>query len=249
MNDADIKKSAKAALMRAAKMVEGGENEKAREHLEQCRDDIGVSSSRKALKYRARLNFAIAELDDRAGDTDSAVQHYQRASELDPDLTKASSRIVELRIDSSDALRHDMVPHYLGYVAEGASERIKYGALRRLQQILRVRLIDRPAEIVWRMEMLRRLRESRPDINFSKLYLGRGHYVRDEYRQAIEHLEALSGAAAETNNVLNILGRCHEKLGDLVAARAAYEKSLRDDAGQAGVHFRLGRIELKLAEC
>lgn len=249
MNDADIKKNAKAALAKAARLLEGGDPDRAREVLEGARDALGVSSSRKALKYRARLNFAIAELDDRSGNVESAVQHYQRATELDPELSKASARIVELRIDSGDALRHDMVPHYIDYIAQGASERIKYGALRRLQRILRIRLTDRRAEIVWRMEMLRRLRKARPEINFPKLYLGRGHYVRDEFREAIGHLEALSGAAAETNNVLNMLGRCHEKLGDLTSARAAYEKSLREDAGQAGVHFRLGRIELKLAEC
>lgn len=249
MNDADVKKIAKTALLKAGKSIESHDASGALTLLEKAREEISVSSTKKALRYRGRLNLAIAELHDRDGRTDDAAQHYQRATELDADLDRAAHRIVELRIDTGDALRHEMVPHYISYAGKGRSERIRVGALRRLQQILRIRLIDRPNEIAWRMQMLRRLRESRPEINFAKLYLGRAHYLRDEFEDAIEHLHSLSGASSETYNVLNMLGRCHEKVRDFTAARAAYEKSLRLDPGQAGVHFRLGRIELKLAEC
>ena len=45
-----------------------------------------------------------------------------------------------------------------------------------------------------------------------------------------------------------MIGRSHEKLGELEAAAAAYTKSLGQDAEQAGILFRLGRIKLLLAQ-
>ena len=141
-----------------------------------------------------------------------------------------------------------MVPHYIDYAATGRGQSVQYGALRRLQQILRIRLTDRRAEIPWRMEMLERLQLVKPDVNFLKLYLGRGYYLREDYAEAVECLTSLSSAAAGTNNVLNIIGRCHEKLRQFPEARSAYEQSLSHTPNQPGVHFRLGRIALILAE-
>ena len=141
-----------------------------------------------------------------------------------------------------------MAPLYLRYVEKGPAPHIRHGALRRLQQILRIKLTERPAVIVWRMEHLERLRELEPDLNFPKLYLGRGFYLRDNYQKAVEQLEAMTGRAARSHNVLNMLARSHEKLGHLEEAWRLYDLSLKTTPGQAGVHFRLGRLDLKLAE-
>ena len=49
--------------------------------------------------------------------------------------------------------------------------------------------------------------------------------------------------------ILNLLGRSLEKVGRLEEARDAYRQSLELVPEQAGIHFRLGRIALALAQC
>ena len=244
----ELKARLKKAYQEAIDLQRRGDLAAAEETARRELDRMPATTERGALKYRARLRFLLGEIERSRGNAGAAVDCYERALASDPELEVASMRLVELQIDSPEALNHDMAPHYIRYLARGGDKRLKYGALRRLQHILRIRLTERPAEVVWRMEMLLKLHAVRPDINFPKLYLGRAHYLLREYQDAIEYFDALAGSPAETASVLNVVGRCHEKLGNLGAARAAYEKSLRINGDQAGILFRLGRIELKQAE-
>ena len=50
------------------------------------------------------------------------------------------------------------------------------------------------------------------------------------------------------HNVMNLLGRSLEKLGRLEDALRVYERSIGERAGQAGIHFRVGRILLHRAQ-
>ena len=109
-------------------------------------------------------------------------------------------------------------------------------------------LTERPAVVVWRMEMLEMLHRIVPELNFPKLYLGRGHYLREHFDKAIAVLGTLREKAGKSHNVLNMLARSHEKLGNLDEAYRLYDLSLKTTPGQAGVHFRLGRLDLKQSE-
>ncbi|MCA9321706.1 MAG: hypothetical protein KDB53_13275, partial [Planctomycetes bacterium] len=141
-----------------------------------------------------------------------AEMAWERAEALIPGFTEASLRLVERRIDSDLALDPDMAPLYVRYVEAGRKPKIRFGALRRLSRLLAVTLRDKRSEVAWRMQLLQRLHRQAPEVNFARLYLARGHYLRGEYEDAIPHLEALIAANIGAHNVMNLLGRSLEKL-------------------------------------
>ena len=208
--------------------------------------DPSVSAAARLLYGAMWYELGLCQHDCR--NFDNALECYRRAAEAAPDNVEASYRIVEAMIDSKHAYDHDLVPHYLRYVDAGPQEEIRYGTLRHLQHILRIKLIDRTAVIAWRMERLAELTQIAPELNFPKLYLGRGCYLREDYDDAIAWLTTLNDRLGDSHNVLNMLARSYEKTSELNQAKTFYEKSLRVTPGQAGVHFRLGRIDLKMAE-
>ncbi len=65
---------------------------------------------------------------------------------------------------------------------------------------------------------------------------------------AIEQLEPLAEKSPDSHHLLNMLARSYEKVGRLEDSHRAWNQSLRITPGQAGVHFRLGRLELTFAE-
>ena len=248
MTDAATMKQAADTLRKAEDLRQQGRPEDAGSILKNMLRQFLPDADPTSRRTWARLWYELGLCRLATRQLNKAGKSFEHALEASPGATEADLRLVELRIDSDAALKNDMTPLYLSYVEKGADAHIRRGALRRLQQILRIKLTERPAVVVWRMEHLERLRQLEPTLNFPKLYLGRGYYLHDNFREAVAQLETMSGRAGQSHNVLNMLARSHEKLGHLEEAWRLYDLSLKTTPGQAGVHFRLGRLDLKLAE-
>jgi tetratricopeptide (TPR) repeat protein len=138
---------------------------------------------------------------------------------------------------------------YVGYLE--ARGRLDDALRLRLMQILsyalHVRLPSRPEDVEPLVPLLERLHRIRPKLVFPRLYLGRWHYLCRRYEQARMLLARVSGKLGESPKVINIRGRCAEKLDRFEEATALYRKSLEIDRHQPHVHFRLGRMLLREA--
>ena len=248
MNSTSDLKKIRAQFDRAIKTRNSGDVDSARKSIKELLQSFEVLHEPASRKLYAELWYELGVCQHMGRNTKNARVSFERAYDSDREATPAALRLVEYKIDSEGAMSNNMVPLYFVYLKEGADKNIRHGTLRRLQQILRIRLTERPAVVVWRMEMLEKLTKVVPELKFPKLYLGRGHYLREHYDKAIEILSKLRETAGQSHNVLNMLARSHEKLGDLDAAYRLYDKSLKTTPGQSGVHFRLGRLDLKLSE-
>lgn len=177
-----------------------------------------------------------------------ALRRFEHAIAFAPQLKAARVQIVELTFHDSHPSDATKIDHYIDTVEKGTNQRLRFQVLKRLQGLLRIRLTDQRENFRWRMDPLAALHRVAPEINYPKLYLARGYYILEKWSEAIAFLSQLTGTADETFDVLNILGRAHEKLGQFNEARAAYERSLRLTPQQAGIHFRIGRILLAQSE-
>lgn len=177
-----------------------------------------------------------------------ALQRFEHAVAFAPHLKEARVQIVELTFHDTHPSDATKVEHYIDSVEKGTNRQLRFQILNRLQGLLRIRLTDQRETLRWRMDQLTALHRVAPEINYPKLYLARGYYILEKWREAISFLSQLTGTADETFDVLNILGRSHEKLGEVEKARAAYEMSLQLTPQQAGIHFRIGRILLAQSE-
>ncbi|MFT7619953.1 MAG: tetratricopeptide (TPR) repeat protein [Planctomycetota bacterium] len=248
MSSSADKKQILNLLDRAKKMRDSGDCTKARQIIKNKLQNFQAENDLESRQLYAQLWYELGVCQVASCKVPNAIQSFERANKADPKATEASQRLVEHKIDSEGALSNTMVPLYLDYLDSGPDRNIRHGALRRLQQILRIRLTERPPVVIWRMEMLQKVHDLVPDLNFPKLYLGRGHYLQESYDLAVHMLSQLMGDAGKSHNVLNMLGRSYEKLGKHDEAYKLYDRSLRTTPGQAGVHFRLGRLGLMKAE-
>ncbi|HYC76594.1 MAG TPA: hypothetical protein VEI02_03100 [Planctomycetota bacterium] len=121
---------------------------------------------------------------------------------------------------------------------------LKKSVLRALAAGLHVDVERPPPRVDARIPLLKRLERAVPKLGFPRLFLGRHAYLRRDFALAAEHLQQVSGAAAQSPKVLNLLGRSLEKVGAFDAATAAYAGSLHADRRQPAIHFRLGRLVL-----
>ncbi len=194
------------------------------------------------------LYVLLADLQFAASADSAAVTALERAEAIHPSGHEASLRLVEALIDSDRALESEMAPRYVSYIEAGTNAGIRKGALRRLATMLRITLKDSPDEITSRMELLDRILKARSNLRFPHLYLGRGHYLREDFDRALPHFRTLDQKGAANEHILNLLARSLEKLGRLREARGNYIRSLELKPEQAGILFRVGRIDLALAQ-
>ena len=113
-----------------------------------------------------------------------------------------------------------------------------------LSYALHVRLTTPVDEAKARAPWLERIHRCRPKLTFPRLFLGRLRYLERDYGRARELLEGVSGRLASNTKVLNVRGRCAEKLGKSAEALELYSRSLAEDQHQPHVHFRIGRLML-----
>lgn len=157
----------------------------------------------------------------------------------------AESLIEEMAIKDK---RTDLaaLEQYVSYIE--AHGRMDDALRTRLNQILsyglHVRLSSPNDKVRPLLALLDRLHRSRPHLTFPRLYLGRLHYLDRNWALARELLGGLSGRMSEGPKVLNLRGRCAEKLGLFDEARALYRQSLTCNHHQPHIHFRLGRVLL-----
>jgi uncharacterized protein HemY len=187
----------------------------------------------------------------------SAWVQAGRKSEIgkhDEDLVRAGIRETELvRIVThrlaieqkrTDAEALDL---YVAAIESGVA--LERPVRERLNQILafslHVRLNSTAASTAHLVPLLERLHRARPQLNFVRLYLGRYHYLRREYATARTYLEPIDGRLGSSPKVLNVLGRCCEKLGLAAQAAESYRRSLAEDFHQPHIHFRIGRVLLR----
>lgn len=248
MSDETALRRVQAALEKALKLKAAGDYGKAVEALRAAEKDALPPGSTETRRVLGEIRFAIGDAFERSGDLTAARAAYDSAVQCDPRNKRAIVKHVEHSFAAAAPEDATLVPYYIDYVALGRSKRVRIDVLKRLQTLLRIRLVDRPETLAWRMGRLEELNRAAPEVNFPKLYLGRAHYILGNWRRSIEFLAAISGSAQETHDLLNMLGRAHEKLQEYAEARAAYESSLRRVPGQSGIHFRLGRLQLKAAE-
>lgn len=76
--------------------------------------------------------------------------------------------------------------------------------------------------------------------------LGFAHYFKQQFTDAARHLERAASLRPPGAVLLNALGESHEQSGDLVRARAAFERSLALEPNQRVIEERLARIRAKL---
>ncbi|HGY90663.1 MAG TPA: hypothetical protein ENK43_05780 [Planctomycetes bacterium] len=196
----------------------------------------------------AGLYVLLADLQVSAAADSAAITALERAEAICPSRNEASLKLVEALIDSERALESEMAPRYVSYIEAGTNAGIRKGALRRLATMLRITLKDSPDEITSRMELLDRVHRARSNLRFPHLYLGRGHYLREDYDRALPHFRALDERGGANEHILNLLARSLEKLGRIGEARGVYIRSLEMKPEQAGILFRVGRIDLALAQ-
>ncbi|MCB9830916.1 MAG: tetratricopeptide repeat protein [Planctomycetes bacterium] len=247
MSRSDSKKS-RQLIERACGLIAQGEIDAAKDLLKDSIRSFEGAGDPDAVATYAELWYQLGRCHLAGRRADKAIQSFENALRTDPEHLEAKLRLVESKLDSGDALGHDMVGHYVLYLSKGPLEKARLGALRRLQQILRIRLNERPATVVWRVEMLEKLARLLPQLKFPRLYLGRGRYLQEDYAGAIRELEPLADKSPDSHHLLNMLARSYEKVGRLEDAHRSWEQSLRIVPGQAGVHFRIGRLELTFAQ-
>ncbi|MEZ6197238.1 MAG: tetratricopeptide repeat protein [Planctomycetota bacterium] len=228
--------------------VARGAFDEARDRLSNCLERARGFGDALAPRRHAEIAHALGRVERAGGDLEAAAEAFDEARRVDPSYKRAVIELVECRIRADRPLRPAEIEDYLDYAAFGRDARTLRAVHLRLRDALRIRLTDHPGEIARTMEHLTRLHRECPKINYPKQYLGRGHYLRRQYREAIEVLNSFTRDAAETAHLLNVIGRSHEKLGEFGAAGAAYERSLAQDPDQPGVLFRLGRIRLLEAQ-
>ena len=119
--------------------------------------------------------------------------------------------------------------------------------LRILSDKLKIKMRTDPVEATPLTPLLERLNLARPSLAFPRLYLGRYHYLRADYAAAWGYLHDLKGPLRSQIRVVNLMGRCAEKLSLLDEAAAFYRESLAGKSDQAPIHFRLGRVLTRLA--
>jgi len=69
--------------------------------------------------------------------------------------------------------------------------------------------------------------------------LGFAHYLKDDFAPAVSYLERAREIRPPDAMLLNAIGDCHEKLGQVDEAKKAYESSLALDPEQPAVRQRL----------
>lgn len=116
--------------------------------------------------------------------------------------------------------------------------------LRILARALRIRSRSEPEEVQDLVPKIERLLACRPGLDFPRLYLARYHHAVEQWGRARQLLLGIRGPMKTDIKVLNLLGRCAEKLNRPEEAVAAYERSLRQREAQGLIHFRLGRLLL-----
>ncbi len=248
MSDKAILKKAHNLLTRCQTIREDGDPNLARQLVKETIQGFDATSEPDSLKLYAELWYELGLCQEVTGREEHALTSFEHSFRADPQATDAAVKLVKKKINSENAMSNSMVPLYLACLGKDVDRVTRHGALRRLQQILRIRLVEKPAVVVWRMEMLQKVHDAVPELNFPKLYLGRGYYLHEQFEAAIEILMTLGGKTRDSHNVLNMMARAHEKIGQLDAAFELFSQSLKSLPGQAGVHFRLGRLGLRAAE-
>jgi predicted Zn-dependent protease len=105
--------------------------------------------------------------------------------------------------------------------------------------------LKRPmAEVAQVLPMLARLHRAVPGLAFPQLYLGRYFFRVGEYERALDQLSEIPGSLGRRPVVMNMLGRCREKLSQFDDAERAYRESLAQKGEQPTILFALGRLLL-----
>lgn len=219
-----------------------------RRELSTCIDAGDRLGEAVADRRMAELLYALGKVEQRSGRIDEARPHFDRARTRDLTYKRAVLALVEIDHAAKRAATPEDTDDFLDYAAFGSQPRVLRSVHMHLRDSLRIKLTEDPDAIDAKMEALERLHRECPKINYPKQYLGRGLYLRREYRRAIDVLGSFTEEKAESPSLLNMIGRSHEKLGEIEAAAAAYTKSLSQDEQQAGILFRLGRLKLLLAQ-
>jgi hypothetical protein len=135
---------------------------------------------------------------------------------------------------------------YLAYLGANGSipDELRTPMSQILSYALHVRLTTPLDEARARAPRLERLHRARPKLTFPRLFLGRLRYLERDYAQASRLLAGVSGRLASSPKVLNVRGRCAEKLDNETQAISLFRRSLQEDRHQPHVHFRIGRLLL-----
>jgi GWxTD domain-containing protein len=72
--------------------------------------------------------------------------------------------------------------------------------------------------------------------------LGFAFYLKDEFEGAAPYLERAAAIREPGTSLLNALGDCYERLGDVTRARGAFERSLEIDPEQDAIRKRLASL-------
>ncbi len=77
------------------------------------------------------------------------------------------------------------------------------------------------------IERWERLLESQPNHDLARFSLGKAYFDAGRLPEALRHLNQALEKKPDWMVVQILVGKCHQALGDLSAARAAYEKALK----------------------
>jgi hypothetical protein len=230
-------------ILRARRFSEDGDFGHAATEAARAAADAAASADDAAAREAADVWLAAlakaGKGDERAVAAERCLTWGVRTRDV---LSAASAHaaLVARRIDP------DALATYVDALEAGAliDAAVRRGVLRVLSVGLYVGMGEAPSRFDGRARLLARLAVVAPSLPFVRLYLGRYEYLRGSFAAASSHLSAVTGSAASSPKVLNLLGRASEKTGDADAAVASYAASLTADRRQAAIHFRLGRLLL-----
>jgi tetratricopeptide (TPR) repeat protein len=235
---------AERALLRARKAMESGAARKAATEAETAFEHAVAAGDSTVARDAAALWLSALEAAGAGDERGVAAERCLRRGFGEAAALGAYAAYAAIVLRKTDPWS---LERYVDAIEAGAlsDKDVRRAAMRVLAAALYVaeRQGDAPSSEFQR-KLLERLAKRRPAPPFALFYLGRDAYRRRDYAEAVLRLERIGGRTAASPRLLNLLARALEKVGRLEQAADAYAASLRADARQMGVHFRLGRILL-----
>lgn len=209
-------------------------------------DQAGDDAESRAL--RVRLAQSLAEAVQTEKDLDALIPRAARVGSEFARLPAAPTVIKKMIEGQRKEL--EAIDLYLAYLeAHGPmDDALRARLLMMLAQALRIRTRSDPDQVRSLVPRLERLHACRPGLDFPTLYLGTMNFLDGDFTRARNLLTILCGPIKRTPKVLNMLGRCAEKLGNIEEAVLCFEQSVGIKERQGNIHFRLGRGLLRLHE-
>jgi golgin subfamily B member 1 len=202
---------------------------------------LKVASLNPSPKERAELEFRLGRVQlAQKGDEESAVGHFKRAIDLDPDHEEAAK---SLEAHGRKKGEWDLVAEMLQLRVGHAPKEAQLAMLGELARIFAEEL-SRPDDCVAALELARELSPDNPEVLGP---LTDAYYAAGQYDMAEPLLQALIGQTVqgkrkELAKYTFRMGTIQEARGVLAAAKESYDKAYRLDSTHGPTLVALGRL-------